>query len=198
MKPPWKYLARLVSRQRSSEIPDEAVALERAGKPVEIELRPTETVLSSSPEADPRGEEKDDSSAVDRVTAPAAIDSEADSKKPPLAPSLTDEAKVEATGEQFVSNTLHRRPTGEAAAQMPKLRRATLKNAKKGAGGAIIVIPVTKTDAPVPVTPRPEDSFFDDAKTLDDDIKQLKHLLAQRLSVQNAQLREMLERFDRS
>lgn len=197
MKPPWKYLARLVSR-RSSETLGEASALKRAGKPAEIELRPTETVLSASPEADRRGEEKDESSAVDRVTAPAAIDSEAKSKESAVPPSFTDEAKVETTGEQFVSSTLHLRPTGEAAVQMPKLRRATLKNAKKGPVGPITVMPGTTTDAPGPVTPQLGNTFVDNAKSLDDDIKQLKHLLAQKLHMQNAQLREMLERFERS
>jgi hypothetical protein len=40
--------------------------------------------------------------------------------------------------------------------------------------------------------------FFDEAASLDEDIKQLEDQLAQKLRLQNAQLRRMLERFERS
>jgi hypothetical protein len=55
MKPPWKYLAQLMSRRRPPEAQDQTN--ERAGdrRPVEIEVQPAPAIVLASPEtaADP-------------------------------------------------------------------------------------------------------------------------------------------------
>jgi hypothetical protein len=51
---------------------------------------------------------------------------------------------------------------------------------------------------PVPQSPSASaNPFFDEAASLDEDIKQLRNQLAQKLRLQNAQLRNMLKRFER-
>ena len=199
MKPPWKYLAQLVSRQRSSETSDETSAPDSARRLVAIELQPPATILLSSPEATPVTEQVDEGEPKDLVTAPTAIDSEIDPETPDLSPDLKEVAKAEVTEapEQSNSDPLVQRRAEEAIVQLPKLRKAKLKTAKKDRVGPHVEIADAITDLAVPATSSPADTFFDRATSLDDDIKQLKDLLAQKLRMQNAQLRAMLGRFER-
>src|SRR4051794_5853308 len=97
MKPPWKYFAQLVSRQRTSETADEASASDNVRKIVEIELRPAATILLASPDSTPATEQVDEGTPEDVVTAPAAIDSEIDAETPDLPPDFTEAAETEVT-----------------------------------------------------------------------------------------------------
>jgi hypothetical protein len=188
MKPPWKYFAQLVSRQRPSEIADKASASDNARKLVEIELRPAAT------------EQANEGTPEDVVTAPAAVDSEIDAKTPDLPPDLTEAAENEVTEEPVLSDVdpLEQRPPGEAGVQLPKLRQAKLASAKKVSIGATDAILAIRRDAPVPATSSPANPLFDNAAGLDEEIKHLKGELAHKLRLQNAQLKKMLERFERS
>ncbi|NTG75555.1 hypothetical protein G6M02_19695 [Agrobacterium rhizogenes] len=47
-------------------------------------------------------------------------------------------------------------------------------------------------------SPSPLKTFLDDAVSLDEEIKQLRSQLAQKLLLQNIQLKKMLQRFDAS
>ncbi|NTF97900.1 hypothetical protein [Rhizobium rhizogenes] len=47
-------------------------------------------------------------------------------------------------------------------------------------------------------SPSPLKTFFDDAVNLDEEIKQLRSQLAQKLHLQNSQLKKLLQRFDAS
>jgi hypothetical protein len=199
MKPPWKYLAQLVSRQRCSETSDETSAPGSARRLVEIELQSPATILLSSPEATPVTEQVDESEPKGLLTAPTAIDSEIDPETLELPPDFTEVAKAEVTEapEQSNSGPLVQRRAEEAVVQLPKLRQAKLKTAKKDRVGPQVEITDAITDLAVPATSSPADTFFDRATSLDDDIKQLKDLLAQKLRMQNAQLGAMLGRFER-
>lgn len=161
MKPPWKYLAQLMSRQRSPDTADE----------------------KSAPE--------------DLVAVPASIEGEIDAKTPVLQPE-PPKAEVTEEPEQSNSDPQGQGSAGEAAAKLPKLRQTRLKTAKKGRGGSVFEIAVNTSNVPVPATSSPPGSLSDEATCLDKDIKQLRDLLAQKLRMQNAQLRKMLERFERS
>ena len=56
--------------------------------------------------------------------------------------------------------------------------------------------PVTATDHPSVQLPSSRDLFFDEVALLDAEIKMLRNQLAQKLRLQNVQLKKMLERFD--
>jgi hypothetical protein len=200
MKPPWKYFAQLVSRQRPSEIADKASACDNARKLVEIELRPAATMLLASQEATPATEQANEGTPEDVVTAPAAVDSEIDAKTPDLPLDLAEAAENEGTEEPVLSDVdpLEQRPPGEAGVQLPKLRQAKLASAKKVSIGATDAILAIRRDAPVPATSSPANPLFDNAAGLDEEIKHLKGELAHKLRLQNAQLKKMLERFERS
>ncbi|AVC46711.1 hypothetical protein RLV_0531 (plasmid) [Rhizobium leguminosarum bv. viciae] len=62
-----------------------------------------------------------------------------------------------------------------------------------------VVQNTTRTDKqqPEPLI-SPHESFFASVMSLDEDIKQLRKQLAEKLHLQNVQLKRMLERFDGS
>lgn len=200
MKSPWKYLAQLVSRQRSSETAGEQSAPNSARKLVEIELRPATTILLSSPEATSETARVSEGKPEDRVTAPLAIDSVIDPETPGLRPDFTSAGKAEVIQEKERANAdpVEQPQAGEIAVQLPELRQEKLKTAKKEPTGSPVEFSGAVKDLPVPTASSTPDPLFDDAKSLDEDIKYLKDLLAQKLRMQNAQLREMLKRFDHS
>ena len=200
MKPPWKYLAQLLSRQKSSETANEAGAPDSAQKLVEIELRPTATILLSSQEAISGTVQVNEGKHEDLAPALAAIENEIVPETPDLKLDYLETAKAEVTKEKAQSNSdlLEERLEVEAAAQSPKLRQARLKSAKKVRVGSPGETSGAIADLPVPAASSTADPFFETATSLDEDIKHLKDLLAQKLRIQNAQLREMLKRFERS
>ncbi|MBO9135395.1 hypothetical protein J5289_19905 [Rhizobium sp. B230/85] len=200
MKPPWKYLAQLLSRQKSSETANEAGAPDSAQKLVEIELRPTATILLSSQEAISGTVQVNEGKHEDLAPALAAIENEIVPETPDLKLDYPETAKAEVTKEKAQSNSdlLEERLEVEAAAQSPKLRQARLKSATKVRVGSPDKIPGAIADLPINAASSTADPFFETPTSLDEDIKHLKDLLAQKLRIQNAQLREMLKRFERS
>ncbi|MBO9101891.1 MULTISPECIES: hypothetical protein [unclassified Rhizobium] len=132
--------------------------------------------------------------------APASIENEMVPETPDLQLDYPEAAKAEVTKEKAQSNSdlLEERLEVEAAVQLPKLRQARLKTAKKVGVGLADEIPGAVADLSVPAASSTADPFFETPTSLDEDIKHLKDLLAQKLRIQNAQLREMLKRFERS
>ncbi|MBO9136755.1 hypothetical protein J5289_27470 (plasmid) [Rhizobium sp. B230/85] len=200
MKSPWKYLAQLVSRQRSSETAGEQSAPNSARKLVEIELRPATTILLSSPEATSEIEGVREGKPEDRVTAPVAIDRVIDPEMPDLRPDATSAGKSDLTKKKERSNAdpVDQPPAGEVAVQVSELRQARLKTAKKERIGSLVEIPGAFADLPISAASSNRDPFFENVASLDEEIKHLKDLLVRKLRIQNAQLREMLKRFERS
>ncbi|MBO9102009.1 MULTISPECIES: hypothetical protein [Rhizobium] len=183
MKPPWKYLAQLLSRQRSSGTADEAGAPASAQKLVEIELRPAATILLSSQEAISGTERVDGEESEDLAPASASIENEIVPETPNLPLDYPEAAKAEVTKEKAQSNSdlLEERPEVEAAAHLPKLRQARSKIAKTVLA---FEIPGAIADLPISAASSNRDPFFENATSLDEDIKHLKDLLAQKLRIQ--------------
>lgn len=195
MKPPWKYLARLVSRQRSPEATAESSAPDSDRKLIEIEQRSAATILLPSAERAPGTQQMEGAAPENVVTAPAEIETGA--QAPDLRPDFTEapKANVAPEPEQSYVDPTEPLPVVETAVSLPKLWHVRSKAAKKDRGISSLETPATTTELPFPATSSPVGSFFDNATSLDQEIKQLKELLAKKLLVQNAQLREMLERF---
>jgi hypothetical protein len=92
-------------------------------------------------------------------------------------------------------------PTCKTGSKLPQTRQAKPPSAEKKRH--LIAVEqstaVAADEKPVSQTPvSSANPFFDEAASLDEDIKQLKDQLAQKLRLQNSQLRKMLERFERS
>ncbi|NTF66221.1 hypothetical protein [Rhizobium rhizogenes] len=200
MKPPWKFFAQLMSRRRPSETPDQTIEHDSDPKPVEIELQPAPTPWLASPEATPSLEHDDESPSIDAVEATTVNISEVDTAPPA---SLMAEAREQKAGaddgrEQPVADVPAPAPASGVGAPsgMPQGKPSTV--ARKGRAGRIAHSPVAAGGEPVPQSPSASaNPFFDEAASLDEDIKQLRNQLAQKLRLQNAQLRNMLKRFER-
>jgi len=128
------------------------------------------------------------------------VDSEIDHETPDLPPDFTEAVNDAVTSERDQPNAdpVDQRPAEEAAVELPRLPQAKLKVAKKVRVGSPGEKSGAIADLPVLAKSSTEEPFFEKATSLDEDIKHLKDLLAQKLRIQNAQLREMLKRFERS
>ncbi|MCJ9722188.1 hypothetical protein MOV66_10945 [Agrobacterium sp. SHOUNA12C] len=199
MKPPWKFLAQLMSRQRPSEKPGQTSDRHIDRKLVEIELQPAPLLVL--PEATSSPEHGHESPSPDLVEITAVTTSAVDSVAPA---SLTAEAGEQKAGaddgrEQPVVDVPALGPASAAAEPPGVSQEKPSKVAGKGRAGRIAPSHKAAVGEPVPQSPSASGSpFFDEAASLDDDIKQLKDQLAQKLRLQNAQLRKMLKRFESS
>jgi len=200
MKPPWKFLAQLMSRQRPSETPAQTRERGSDRKPVEIELKPPATPLLAAPEVAP-GEQDHESPSPDPVKALAATASEVDALAPA---SPAADGKGQGTGaiderEQAVTDVTGLAPAKGPTEPSSMPQETSPKVARKARVHRTAKRPLAVGKEPAPQSPLvPANPLFDEAASLDEDIKQLKDQLAQKLRLQNAQLRKMLERFERS
>jgi hypothetical protein len=198
MKPPWKYLTQLVSRRRPSEASDEAVA-HSDHKVAKVELNSAQAIPLASPETTPVAEQASQNSAAD-VEIAGETASKVDTAKNALLPEAFDADKSETTadGKRSTSHLQTRVRAAEADVKPPVRRKAkpkTVTTDRMEIAGSSSVVDVR--EPVLPTTSSAENPFLDEAASLDDDIKRLKDQLAQKLRLQNAQLREMLERFQR-
>ena len=202
MKPPWKFLAQLMSRQRPSEPTGQASERDNDRKPVEIELQPSSDALSVAPAATPDGEQARESQSPNPVEAPATDASEVDASVPALPTADGKEHSAEAIDkrEQVATGVTGLAPANEPAEPSSIPPERPSKVARKVRVNRTAKHPAAADKEPAPRSPPvvSANPLFDEAANLDDDIKQLRDQLAQKLRLQNAQLRKMLERFERS
>ncbi|MBO9171597.1 hypothetical protein [Rhizobium sp. L245/93] len=195
MKAPWQYLARLMSRQKTSDTKDGG----RAGN-VEVELQPAQTILLSSPEGAAGPGDMDPPVAGAQVPTAAATDGKTDPAAPALPLDETHAATAKASGDQgqSISDPRSPLPAGEVDVQSLKAPKTRGKGLRQVRGDLTPETAVGATETPVAGLSSPTNVLSNDVTDLDRDIKQLRDQLAQKLRVQNAQLRAMLVRFDRS
>lgn len=186
MASPWKLLARLVSprrqqRQEHGSIDEMKPDLLAIAKPTETAadngLSAVDSPVDEEPVADDHREAM--SAAPDHPEEATSglhgtADLEGARHAKPADPALSDEAGTAARDAPKPSKA------GEGAA----LKRST--RGKKAAGGEAV-------PPPSPAVP----AVSDDAIRLDEEIKLLRDQLARKLQLQNAQLKRMLERFER-
>ncbi|MGO7133529.1 hypothetical protein AB9E06_22015 [Rhizobium leguminosarum] len=198
MKSPWKFLAQLTSRKRPVETRESSA--EDDAEVRESGARQTSTLSSDPTEASGR-RDHDENPTVDLM---ARTTSEADGD-PGVARAVSppvDVEEVQAPADHAVSL-----PGIDAHALAPEiqtLRKSPRPSRTKRPGRAkrtrtdmVSESPtIAKSDQGAQSSSR--ESFFDEVASLDEDIRQLRGQLAQKLHLQNVQLEKMLERFDRS
>lgn len=194
MKPPWKYLAQLMSRQRPSDTLAPTNAAD-ARKTVEIELKPATAILLPFPNK-AHGPDAKHETLDEAILAPAAIDEEIDTAAPVLVPvDIEAEAFDPEDKEPFVADM--QMPAAENVVRPPKVRQAQRKPSRSNRADPIGQIRIADP-APELQGTSSANPFFDELTDVDGEIKRLRDLLADKLRIQNAQLKEMLERFERS
>lgn len=202
MKSPWKFLARLRSPKRPTEtressVEDEAdIETGESGVQQTPVLSPNSTEASSLPDQD-----KNSSADLVATTTSNEIDSELDVSQP-IAPA--------ADGEDVQTPAPHEidRPGADAHALVPETQTSTKSprtprtkrpgRAKKTRTDVVSESTVVANSDQGVQPSSSRESFFDDVASLDEEIRQLRSQLAQKLRLQNAQLAKMLARFDRS
>lgn len=187
MASPWKFLSRLVPRRRESKEDDAEVA---GGRPDVLALpEPAETVAEQSLAA---------SSARADAEQPSSAVSDAVLVEPPTIGGTVgeaDDAPANVVADVFGGDLA---PSDhQDTAVIPSPNSADLQvpgetKPRKQMGPA-------RKPKPVETAPVPPDqsSPSNDPLSLNDEIRVLRGLLAEKLRLQNAQLREMLERFER-
>ncbi|KQV12197.1 hypothetical protein ASC97_13605 [Rhizobium sp. Root1203] len=182
MKSPWKLLVQLTSRRRQEESRDNPSASESSLEKIESEPEFNESPVANS-------------SATNSSTV------ELDGTRTALSPAFVHENPSPVRDEILHSGAepnaiVPKAGAGKRSANAPRANRPALPDKRR----AQLVVPhpvATQLDQSVQPS-SPEDTFFAKSESLDDEIKQLRGQLAQKLSLQNAHLRKMLERFDRS
>jgi hypothetical protein len=170
MASPWKFLSRLVPRRREPKQDDAEVA---GGKPDVLALPgPPETVAEDSLDAS--------SAHVDADLPPAKISNPTSIETPTIESALGEADDMPANvvadvvaGDLTPSDLLDTKPRK----QLRQTRRPKLTDTEQ--------------------VPRDRSIPSNDTLSLDDEIRLLRGQLAKKLRLQNAQLRKMLERFER-
>ncbi|MBD9649925.1 hypothetical protein IB267_16330 [Ensifer sp. ENS09] len=176
MKSPWKFLVDLASRGRAVEQPERM--------PEAAPERPTEPPM---PMEDPIAASTSDGTAAIVETALVAVETD------PVAGETVSLA-VEIRDDQAIASVASE-PARATEAVVPPRRKLSRRHkpskskAQNVASADGVAYEVGNSKPRVPI------AFADEVTALDEDIRQLRRQLGQKLALQNAQLKKMLERF---
>ncbi|WP_018098170.1 hypothetical protein [Sinorhizobium meliloti] len=187
MKSPWKFIAQLTSRRASAKAQDSSTGNDTDPKALESEVEHVSALLPSSNLVD------QESSASDEGKGGHSV---AQIIRPPI-----DDAQAHAPARREADNTVGEEPSlvRKYAVSTKSQTKARIKRRERGEKANAQVAaqtPVTAPDRRSMQLPSSRDLFFDEVATLDAEIKMLRSQLAQKLRLQNVQLKKMLERFD--
>lgn len=168
MKPPWKYLTDLMSRGRRQT--------ERGitGKLIELEAHLARLPRLGSPDVTP--------------VVPTETDDGLQAAKSQRLPHRDSETEAQPVALADPPVDLVRTRDADVDASLP--RESTALETREPL--------VTASDDTAAAVLSPSNGFLDDLASTDEEIKQLRRQLSEKLRSQNDQLRMMLERFDRS
>lgn len=192
MASPWKFLARLASRRREWKEPqggltgdmksEEATSPEPVEAATDNTLNPSDRLVEGEPQP---ADQPDavmtvrDHSAEAGSSVKGKVDLESAKLVDAASPALSNDADFTTT------------PTYDAL---------TFSSSKKGPSGKqkrSQAASVAKSVEVFPQLPTSKSTFSDEVQSLDEEIRLLRERLARKLQLQNAQLRIMLERFER-
>lgn len=179
MKSPWKFLVQLASRGRTTETPegmdDNDTAKTNEAAPAQDEILsaryPGDDIAPPLQDADDVADDVDAKAA-----ASDAVEAASNSGPSTSADLLRPDDRKLSTERALPSERL---PVRQTRARETRRRSDAVVDAAEGASA-------------------PPVRFVDEVALLDEEINQLRRQLAAKLSLQNAQLRRMLERFDAS
>jgi len=198
MKSPWKLLVQLSSRRRPAKVQENSIAHDAhpLGPESEAENKsalpsdnPTEASTAPDHDADGAGgrvsmlsdKPTSDPNLTQAISQPIDIQ---EAKTP--VPSLQHSgAEADAVGPKSETSTKPQRKPRVKRRERPKKTRVKVARSAVATNEAQSVQPSSS-----------EDSFFNEVAIVDEEIKELRRRLAQKIYLQNIQLKKMLERFD--
>lgn len=170
MKAPWKYLVQLASLGRTVKAPENPPEIETAD--------PAREVADPIVEAPNEGASSLDAPNID--TEVAVVD-EGDGTRDATVDRLTASIQVVL-------------PEPAGPPRPPPTKRPT--RSRKTSAGDVAVAEVVEYGDRSSGAPQPPMTFVDEMTALDEDIRQLRRRLAEKLRLQNRQLKQMLGRYD--
>ncbi|PDT50838.1 MULTISPECIES: hypothetical protein [Sinorhizobium] len=199
MKTPWKFLAQLTSRRPSAKAQQSSIGNSADSKAFESEaehtpaLRLSLRVAASPPAHDEEVSVDHASMASDKAKGDddvaqalkQAIDAEA--------AQTTARHQVDHSGAEANSLVPNSAASTKSHGKPRVKRRERGKNANGESTAQSAVAPKSHQSLQASSS---RDLFFQQAATLDEEIKMLRIHLAHKLQLQNGQLKKMLERFD--
>ncbi|MDX0018754.1 hypothetical protein GOC03_05185 [Sinorhizobium meliloti] len=196
MKAPWKYLARLTSRRTPANAQESSLG-STAPKALESEvehisaLPPNSTAVASPPAHDEDLSVDQGSVASDQAKADDGL---THAVKPPIdAEEAQTPARNEADHTGAEANSLV--PKSAASTQPQGKPRIKRRERGKRADAYVASQSAAAPKHHQSLPPSSSRDFFDEVAVLDEEIKTLRTRLAQKLHLQNVQLKKMLERF---
>ncbi|MCA1371852.1 hypothetical protein I6F15_31995 [Bradyrhizobium sp. BRP14] len=198
MKSPWKFFAQLTSRRPSAKAQESSIANDTESKAIESELEHTAALpLSSTIAASPPAHDEEisvDQGAVASDKATGDNDVAQVLKSPIDAEEAQTTARREADHGAEADSSV---PKGSASAKSqskPRFKRPERRKSANAHVAAKSAVAPKHHQSLQPSSSR--DLFYHEVATLDDEIKMLRTQLAQKLHLQNVQLKRMLERFE--
>ncbi|MBP1886435.1 hypothetical protein [Sinorhizobium mexicanum] len=198
MKTPWKLLAQLMSRRPSAKAQESSIGNHADPKAIESEVEHTSALLpkptvAASPPA------HDEDASVD--PGPIASDKAKgnDDVAPPLKPPIDAEqaqTPVYHDGDHSgaEANSVLPKSTASTKSQS-KPRNKRREHGKRANTHVAVQSAVAPKDHQSAQPSSSRDLFFHEVAILDEEVKMLRTQLAQKLHLQNVQLKQMLERF---
>ena len=204
MKSPWRFVADLTSRRKPDRAPLQLPALTRENivEGDKRELESTSAPAASAVTPIVASEETAEAvAATDDQPLPAAAESieERGETEPTSSPETPGEAEPSATmlPESETPSASESEPEGLVDAAPLETGVKPAKRVKPGKGRTTAPPTMAAVDEPTAnlLAAQPLD-FFGEASAVDAEIAELKVALAQKLKLQNAQLKKMLARFN--
>lgn len=199
MKTPWKFLVELTSR-RSAKTQQGTIGRETDSRAPDQDTASTPALPSFSTQAS--GTPDHDEAVVSVDTVPVASneqESRNDAARTLERPANVEEPQAVEPGEARHSSAELDvlAPKSETRAKLREKRLTKRRERAKSPEGNVVARDVAARSEDQSVQPRSSgNGFFDEAESLDEDIRKLRSELAQKLHLQNAQLKKMLERFE--
>ncbi|MDK1390104.1 hypothetical protein QN224_32890 [Sinorhizobium sp. 8-89] len=194
MKTPWKFLAQLVSARRPAKAQESLGKCDTDRNALESEAEHTSVLPPDDPGT--RDHQADvpvdqGSTASDRATsAPGAMHAFGRSIRADQTPAPDE---VHHPGVETVA-LMPESQTNPKSQRKPRTKRR--ERVKRAPAQLFAQSPVGTNQAQSLQSSSSADPFFDEVVVLDEEIKKLRSRLAQKLHLQNVQLKKMLERFE--
>lgn len=190
MASPWNLLARLMPKrwkEPQGGLADDVKSREATSpEPVEVTTDKTPNSGDRSVQGEPQSADQFDTIMTGPVHS-AEAGSSAQRRVDLESPMLVDAAGAALSDDAHFTAT----PTYDALTSSSSRKRPSAKQKRRQASNAIKSVEV------VPHLPTSVPTFSGEAQSLDEEIKLLRDQLARKLQRQNAQLKRMLERFER-
>ncbi|WOS65595.1 hypothetical protein [Sinorhizobium fredii] len=198
MKTPWKFLAQLTSRRPSAKAQESSIGNDTDSKALESEAEhtsalPPRSTVAAGPPAHNEGVSVDQGAVASEKAK--GDDDVAQALEPPIdAEEAQTTPRQESDHSGSEANSLVPKSAATKPPSKPRIKRRERRRRANAQVAAQRAVAPKHLQSLQPSSSR--DLFFHEVATLDEEIEMLRTQLAQKLHLQNVQLKKMLERFE--